>query len=254
MEFPDGYTTDSTTKAGNQLAYNMQYNLSETPKFVTLAKYRGFELKALTLDAPYCQGKALELKVVGKNMYTVELDFTSPVGTIQRINNVIDNLETTKIRLEQLVKNQQLIVDKGIADSEFADEERLAYVKAKYNVLLPLLNNDASVEEIEKALEEFSKQNGSEDNSVNVLDKYLEVSQDDVEEIQLLEPQTETVEVPSEEDSERPEREEDNSDKLKLALQFLADAELLLGQADEPTEVVFTSETTITVCEQLELF
>lgn len=254
MEFPDGYTTDSTTKAGNQLAYNMQYNLSETPKFVTLAKYRGFELKALTLDAPYCQGKSLELKVVGKNMYTVELDFTSPVGTIQRINNVIDNLETTKIRLEQLVKNQQLIVDKGIADSEFADEERLAYVKAKYNVLLPLLDKDASVEEIEKALEEFSKQNGSEDNSVNVLDKYLEVSQDDVEEIQLLEPQTETVEVPSEEDSERPEREEDNSDKLKLALQFLADAELLLGQTDEPTEVVFTSETTITVCEQLELF
>lgn len=254
MEFTDGYTTESTFKAGNQLAYTMQFNVSETTKFVTLAKYRGFELKALTLDAPYRQGKALALKVVGKNMYTVELDFTSPVGTIQRINNVIDSLDKTKIRLEQLVKNQQLIIDKGIADSVFADEERLAYVKAKYEVLLPLLNNDASVEEIEKALEEFSKQYGSEDKSVNVLDKYLEVSQDDVEEIQLLEPQNETVEVPSEEDSERPEREEDNSDKLKLALQFLADAELLLGQADEPTEVVFTSETTITVCEQLELF
>ena len=254
MEFTDGYTTESTFKAGNQLAYTMQFNVSETTKFVTLAKYRGFELKARTLDAPYRQGQALDLKVVGKNMYTVELDFTSPVGTIQRINNVIDSLGKTKIRLEQLVKNQQLIVDKGIADSVFADEERLAYVKAKYEVLLPLLENDASVEEIEKALEEFSKQHGSEDKSVNVLDKYLEVSQDDVEEIQLLEPQTETVEVPSEEDSERPEREEDNSDKLKLALQFLADAELLLGQADEPTEVVFTSETTITVCEQLELF
>ena len=121
--------------------------------------------------------------------------------------------------------------------------------------MLPLLDKEESVEVIEKALEEFSKQYGSEDKSVNVLDKYLEVSQDDVEEIQLLEPQNETVEVPSEEDSERPEREEeDNSDKLKLALQFLADAELLLGQADEPTEVVFTSETTITVCEQLELF
>lgn len=254
----DGYevSLDShyANKAGNQLAYTMQFNVSETTKFVTLAKYRGFELKALTLDAPYRQGQALDLKVVGKNMYSVELDFTSPVGTIQRINNVIDSLDKAKIRLEQLVKNQQLIVDKGIADSVFADEERLAYVKAKYEVLLPLLDNDASVEEIEKALEEFSKQNGSEDNSVNVLDKYLEVSQDDVEEIQLLEPQNETVEVPSEEDSERPEREEDNSDKLKLALQFLADAELLLGQADEPTEVVFTSETTITVCEQLELF
>ena len=255
MEFPDGYTTDSTTKAGNQLAYNMQYNLSETPKFVTLAKYRGFELKARTLDAPYRQGQALDLKVVGKNMYTVELDFTSPVGTIQRINSVIDSLDKTKIRLEQLVKNQQLIIDKGVADSVFADENRLAYVKAKYNVLLPLLNNDASVEEIEKALEEFSKQNGSEDKSVNVLDKYLEASQDDVEEIQLLEPQTETVEVPIEEDSERPEREEDNSDKLKLALQFLADAELFLVQTEEPTEVVtYSQETTVTVCEQLELF
>ena len=257
MEFADGYTTESTFKAGNQLAYTMQFNVSETTKFVTLAKYRGFELKARTLDAPYHQGQALDLKVVGKNMYTVELDFTSPVGTIQRINNVIDSLGKTKIRLEQLVKNQQLIIDKGIADSVFADEERLAYVKAKYEVLLPLLDKEASVEEIEKALEEFSKQYGSEDKSVNVLDKYLEVSQDDVEEIQLLEPQNETVEVPSEEDSERPEREEDNSDnsdKLKLALQFLADAELLLGQADEPTEVVFTSETTITVCEQLELF
>ena len=255
MEFPDGYTTDSTTKAGNQLAYNMQYNLSETTKFVTLAKYRGFELKALTLNAPYRQGQALELKVVGKNMYTVELDFTSPVGTIQRINNVIDNLEITKIRLEQLVQNQQFIIDRGVADSVFADENRLAYVKAKYNVLLPLLNNDASVEEIEKALEEFSKQNGSEDSSVNVLEKYLEASQDDVEEIQLLEPQTETVEVPIEEDSERPEREEDNSDKLKLALQFLADAELFLVQTEEPTEVVaYSQETTVTVCEQLELF
>lgn len=255
MEFPDGYTTDSTTKAGNQLAYNMQYNLSETPKFVTLAKYRGFELKARTLDAPYRQGQALDLKVVGKNMYTVELDFTSPVGTIQRINSVIDSLDKTKIRLEQLVKNQQLIIDKGVADSVFADENRLAYVKAKYNVLLPLLNNDASVEEIEKALEEFSKQNGSEDSSVNVLEKYLEASQDDVEEIQLLEPQTETVEVPIEEESERPEREEDNSDKLKLALQFLADAELFLDQTEEPTEVVtYSQETTVTVCEQLELF
>lgn len=255
MEFPDGYTTDSTTKAGNQLAYNMQYNLSETTKFVTLAKYRGFELKALTLNAPYRQGQALELKVVGKNMYTVELDFTSPVGTIQRINNVIDNLEITKIRLEQLVQNQQFIIDRGVADSVFADENRLAYVKAKYNVLLPLLNNDASVEEIEKALEEFSKQNSSEDSSVNVLEKYLEASQDDVEEIQLLEPQTETVEVPIEEDSERPEREEDNSDKLKLALQFLADAELFLVQTEEPTEVVaYSQETTVTVCEQLELF
>ena len=255
MEFPDGYTTDSTTKAGNQLAYNMQYNLSETTKFVTLAKYRGFELKALTLDAPYRQGQALVLKVVGKNMYTVELDFTSPVGTIQRINNVIDNLETTKIRLEQLVKNQQLIIDKGVADSVFADENRLAYVKAKYNVLLPLLEQEASVEEIEKSLEEFSNQHGSEDSSVNVLEKYLEVSQDDVEEIQLLEPQTETVEVPIEEDSERPEREEDNSDKLKLALQFLADAELFLAQTEEPTEVVtYSQETTVTVCEQLELF
>lgn len=255
MEFPDGYTTDSTTKAGNQLAYNMQYNLSETPKFVTLAKYRGFELKARTLNAPYRQGQALELKVVGKNMYTVELDFTSPVGTIKRINTVIDNLETTKIRLEQLVKNQQLIIDKGVADSVFADENRLAYVKAKYNVLLPLLEQEASVEEIEKALEEFSNQQGSEDSSVNVLEKYLEASKDDVEEIQLLEPQTETVEVPIEEDSERPEREEDNSDKLKLALQFLADAELFLVQTEEPTEVVtYSQETTVTVCEQLELF
>ena len=259
MEFPDGYTTDSTTKAGNQLAYNMQYNLSETPKFVTLAKYRGFELKALTLDAPYCQGKALELKVVGKNMYTVELDFISPVGTIRRIDNVIDNLEITKIRLEQLVKNQQLIIDKGVADSVFADENRLAYVNAKYNVLLPLLEQEASVEEIEKALEEFSKQHDCEDKSVSVLEKYLEVSQDDVEEIQLLEPQLEpqpkTVEVSIEEDSERPEREEDNSDKLKLALQFLADAELLLVQTEKPTEVVtYSQETTVTICEQLELF
>lgn len=255
MEFPDGYTTDSTTKAGNQLAYNMQYNLSETTKFVTLAKYRGFELKALTLNAPYRQGQALELKVVGKNMYTVELDFTSPVGTIQRINNVIDNLEITKIRLEQLVQNQQFIIDRGVADSVFADENRLTYVKAKYNVLLPLLEQEASVEEIEKALEEFSNQHGSEDSSVNVLEKYLEASQDDVEEIQLLEPQTETVEVPIEEDSERPEREEDNSDKLKLALQFLADAELFLDQTEEPTEVVtYSQETTVTVCEQLELF
>jgi hypothetical protein len=255
MEFPDGYTTDSTTKAGNQLAYNMQYNLSETPKFVTLAKYRGFELKALTLDAPYCQGKALELKVVGKNMYTVELDFISPVGTIRRIDNVIDNLEITKIRLEQLVKNQQLIIDKGVADSVFADENRLAYVNAKYNVLLPLLEQEASVEEIEKALEEFSKQHDCEDKSVSVLEKYLEVSQDDVEEIQLLEPQPKTVEVSIKEDSERPEREEDNSDKLKLALQFLADAELLLVQTEEPTEVVtYSQETTVTVYEQLELF
>ena len=255
MEFPDGYTTDSTTKAGNQLAYNMQYNLSETPKFVTLAKYRGFELKALTLDAPYCQGKALELKVVGKNMYTVELDFISPVGTIRRIDNVIDNLEITKIRLEQLVKNQQLIIDKGVADSVFADENRLAYVNAKYNVLLPLLEQEASVEEIEKALEEFSKQHDCEDKSVSVLEKYLEVSQDDVEEIQLLEPQPKTVEVSIEEDSERPEREEDNSDKLKLALQFLADAELLLVQTEKPTEVVtYSQETTVTICEQLELF
>lgn len=255
MEFPDGYTTDSTTKAGNQLAYNMQYNLSETTKFVTLAKYRGFELKALTLNAPYRQGQALELKVVGKNMYTVELDFTSPVGTIQRINNVIDNLEITKIRLEQLVQNQQFIIDRGVADSVFADENRLTYVKSKYNVLLPLLEQEASVEEIEKALEEFSNQHGSEDSSVNVLEKYLEASKDDVEEIQLLEPQTETVEVPIKEDSERPEREEDNSDKLKLALQFLADAELFLVQTEEPTEVVtYSQETTVTVCEQLELF
>lgn len=255
MEFSDGYTTDSMTKAGNQLAYIMQSNLSETPKFVTLAKYRGFELKARTLDTPYRTYQELDLKVVGKNQYNVTLDFSAPVGTIQRINNVIDNLETTKTRLQQFIKNQQIIIDKGVADSVFADQDRLDYVSAKYAVLMPLVDSEASVEEIENALEEFSRKNDYSDSSVNVLDKYLEVSQDDVEGIELLEPQKETAQVTKEEESERPVREEDKSEKLEIALQFLADVESLLCFTEGPAEVVsYSKETTVTICEQLELF
>lgn len=255
MEFSDGYTTDSMTKAGNQLAYIMQSNLSETPKFVTLAKYRGFELKARTLDTPYRTYQELDLKVVGKNQYNVTLDFSAPVGTIQRINNVIDNLEATKTRLQQFIKNQQIIIDKGVADSVFADQDRLDYVSAKYAVLMPLVDSEASVEEIENALEEFSRKNDYSDSSVNVLDKYLEVSQDDVEGIELLEPQKETVQVTKEEESERPVREEDKSEKLEIALQFLADVESLLCFTASPAEVVsYSKETTVTICEQLELF
>jgi hypothetical protein len=255
MEFSDGYTTDSMTKAGNQLAYIMQSNLSETPKFVTLAKYRGFELKARTLDTPYRTYQELDLKVVGKNQYNVTLDFSAPVGTIQRINNVIDNLEATKTRLQQFIKNQQIIIDKGVADSVFADQDRLDYVSAKYAVLMPLVDSEASVEEIENALEEFSRKNDYSDSSVNVLDKYLEVSQDDVEGIELLEPQKETAQVTKEEESERPVREEDKSEKLEIALQFLADVESLLCFTEGPAEVVsYSKETTVTICEQLELF
>lgn len=254
MEFTNGYTTDVPAKAGNQLAYDMQFNQSATLKLVTLAKYRGFELKALTLKEQYRQGQFLDLKIVGQNQYNVSLDFTSPKGTIQRINNVIDSLTFTKYRLEETVRLQQITIDKGVADEVFSDQERLEFVTAKRNIVKPLVETEASVEEIERALEEFSSQYSLNEQTTNILDKYVEVSQEENEEVEILEPLKEEAIEPTTE--EVPECKTSQTRNINAAIQFLSDAESFL--ASRSTEVIIkkeqTPQQTLVLCEQLDLF
>ena len=254
MEFTNGYTTDVPAKAGNQLAYDMQFNQSATLKLVTLAKYRGFELKALTLKEQYRQGQFLDLKIVGQNQYNVSLDFTSPKGTIQRINNVIDSLTFTKYRLEETVRLQQITIDKGVADEVFSDQDRLEFVTAKRNIVKPLVEAEASVEEIEKALEEFSSQYSLNEQTTNILDKYVEVSQEENEDVEILEPLKE--EAIGAKTEEVPECKTFQTRNINAAIQFLADAESFL--ASRSTKVTIkkeqTPQQTLVLCEQLDLF
>ncbi|HEM3187368.1 TPA: helicase SNF2, partial [Streptococcus suis 89-2479] len=97
--------------------------------------------------------------IVGDNQYTVALDLKSDVGTIQRISNAIDHILDDQEKTQELVKDlkDKLQVAKVEVEKIFPKEEEYQLVKAKYDVLAPLVEKEAEIEEIDAALAKFSE-------------------------------------------------------------------------------------------------
>lgn len=163
---PDGYEATKKDVAGNQLNYAMQMNVASDPlhmKMTTLAHYRGFVLRALEQKSPWQPERMLDLHIIGQNSYAVRLDFASGIGTIQRINNVIDGIDKQAKLLQENIDRCADTIKRGEAADVFADQARLDYVSAKRAIVNPLIevedeSKKPTVEQIEEAINAFELQ------------------------------------------------------------------------------------------------
>ena len=147
-------------EAGEYLHQLIRQNRSETKELRTLAHYRGFALKVTTRSLSEPIPELITLRVVGDNQYSVSLDLKSPIGTLQRINNVIDDIEKDKETTEALAKTMRdkAAVAKEQVDKTFSKEEHYQNLKAQYDVLSPLIEAGEPIEVIEEALAPFLNQ------------------------------------------------------------------------------------------------
>ena len=135
---PDGYEATKKDVAGNQLNYAMQMNVASDPlhmKMTTLAHYRGFVLRALEQKSPWQPERMLDLHIIGQNSYAVRLDFASGIGTIQRINNVIDGMDKQAKLLQENIERCSETIKRG----EAADVLQTKLVLTMYQLNVPLL-------------------------------------------------------------------------------------------------------------------
>lgn len=155
MTFEDGTTLDSRTAAGAQIHYLMQQTVSSQPKMVTIATYRGFKLRMIAQKDFWKPGRILTLNIVGAQQYPINIDFQSELGTISRIVNKVDGLESVKKTLLEQQENTNAIITRGVSSDTFVDQARLDYVTAKLDVLNPIVDSDTSA--IEKAINNFEE-------------------------------------------------------------------------------------------------
>jgi hypothetical protein len=155
----DNQSMDNRAEAGDYLRKLITYNRSETKEVRTLASFRGFDLKMTTRGPSEPLPETISLMIVGDNQYTVALDLKSDVGTIQRISNAIDHIMDDQEKTQELVKDlkDKLRVAKVEVEKVFPKEEDYQLVKAKYDVLAPLVEKEAEIEEIDAALAKFSE-------------------------------------------------------------------------------------------------
>lgn len=155
----DNQAMDNRAEAGDYLRKLITYNRSETKEVRTLASFRGFDLKMITRGPSEPLPETISLMIVGDNQYTVALDLKSDVGTIQRISNAIDHIIDDQEKTQELVKDlkDKLRVAKVEVEKVFPKEEDYQLVKAKYDVLAPLVEKEAEIEEIDAALAKFSE-------------------------------------------------------------------------------------------------
>lgn len=206
---PDGYEATKKDVAGNQLNYAMQMNVASDPlhmKMTTLAHYRGFVLRALEQKSPWQPERMLDLHIIGQNSYAVRLDFESGIGTIQRINNVIDGMDKQAKLLQENIDRCADTIKRGEAADVFADQARLDYVSAKRAIVNPLIevedeSKKPTVEQIEEAINTFELQYKAdhpemdEDSDVKVssITEEYSASYDPDEESELVEVIAESV-------------------------------------------------------------
>ncbi|MCG9877201.1 DEAD/DEAH box helicase family protein [Streptococcus suis] len=152
-------TMDNRAEAGDYLRKLITYNRSETKEIRTLATFRGFELKMATRSPSEPLPDMVSLTISGSNQYSVSLDLKSDVGTIQRITNAIDHILEDQEKTEKMANNlkDKLSVARVEVEKVFPKEEDYQLVKAKYDILAPLVEQEAEVEEIDAALAKFNE-------------------------------------------------------------------------------------------------
>nr|WP_278043538.1 SNF2-related protein [Streptococcus agalactiae] len=155
----DNQMMDNRAEAGDYLRKLITYNRSETKEVRTLAIFRGFELKMATRSPSEPLPDMVSLTISGSNQYSVSLDLKSDVGTIQRITNAIDHILEDQEKTEEMANNlkDKLSVARVEVEKVFPKEEDYQLVKAKYDILAPLVEQEAEVEEIDAALAKFNE-------------------------------------------------------------------------------------------------
>lgn len=150
---------DNRAEAADYLRKLITYNRSETKEVRTLANFRGFELKMATRSPSEPLPDMVSLTISGSNQYSVSLDLKSDVGTIQRITNAIDHILEDQEKTEEMANNlkDKLSVARVEVEKVFPKEEDYQLVKAKYDILAPLVEQEAEVEEIDAALAKFNE-------------------------------------------------------------------------------------------------
>ena len=271
---PDGYEATKKDVAGNQLNYAMQMNVAADPlhmKMTTLAHYRGFVLRALEQKSPWQPERMLDLHIIGQNSYAVRLDFASGIGTIQRINNVIDGMDKQAKLLQENIDRCADTIKRGEAADVFADQARLDYVSAKRAIVNPLIevedeSKKPTVEQIEEAINAFELQYKAdhpemdEDSDVKVssITEEYSASYDPDEESELVEVINESVdeaetgfeeeEVVVQEIVEETTHVVVSQEVLDMADDFLESISELFGMTEEHNNSVSTevvSETSV---------
>lgn len=288
---PDGYEATKKDVAGNQLNYAMQMNVASDPlhmKMSTLAHYRGFVLRALEQKSPWQPERMLDLHIIGQNSYAVRLDFASGIGTIQRINNVIDGMDKQAKLLQENIDRCADTIKRGEAADVFADQARLDYVSAKRAIVNPLIevedeSKKPTVEQIEEAINAFELQYKAdhpemdEDSDVKVssITEEYSASYDPDEESELVEVINESVDeaetgfeeevVVAQEIIEETTHVVVSQEVLDMADDFLESISELFGMTEEhngnvSTEVVYETsvnevvEAEVEVYEEISLF
>ena len=280
---PDGYEATKKDVAGNQLNYAMQMNVASDPlhmKMTTLAHYRGFVLRALEQKSPWQPERMLDLHIIGQNSYAVRLDFASGIGTIQRINNVIDGMDKQAKLLQENIDRCADTIKLGEAADVFADQARLDYVSAKRAIVNPLIevedeSKKPTVEQIEEAINAFELQYKAdhpemdEDSDVKVssITEEYSVSYDPDEESELVEVIAESVdesesgfeeeEVVVQEIVEETTHVVVSQEVLDMANDFLESISELFGMTEEHNDNVATevvSEPSVNEVEEVEVY
>ena len=280
---PDGYEATKKDVAGNQLNYAMQMNVASDPlhmKMTTLAHYRGFVLRALEQKSPWQQERMLDLHIIGQNSYAIRLDFASGIGTIQRINNVIDGMDKQAKLLQENIDRCADTIKRGEAADVFADQARLDYVSAKRAIVNPLIevedeSKKPTVEQIEEAINTFELQYKAdhpemdEDSDVKVssITEEYSASYDPDEESELVEVINESVDeaetgfeeevVVTQEIVEETTHVVVSQEVLDMADDFLESISELFGMTEEHNDNVSTevvSETSVNEVVEVEVY
>ncbi|MFR4617776.1 MAG: helicase, partial [Streptococcus salivarius] len=240
---------------------------------------RGFVLRALEQKSPWQPERMLDLHIIGQNSYAVCLDFASGIGTIQRINNVIDGMDKRAKLLQENIDYCSDIIKRGEAADVFADQARLDYVSAKRAIVNPLIevedeSKKPTVEQIEEAINAFELQykadhpemDGDSDVKVSSITEEYSASYDPDEESELVEVIDESVdeaEAAFDEEVVVTQKTVEemthvvSQEVLDMADDFLESISELFGMTEEHNDNVATeivSETSVNEVEEVEVY
>ena len=148
---------EQRAEAGESLHRLIRHNQADSKEFRTLASYRGFDIKMLSLPTNQPLPETFSVKIVGENQYSVSLDLYSPLGTIQRLQHTIDHIKEDQVKTQNLLDElkDKWTTAKVEIKKNFPKEEDYQTKKAEYDVLAPLIETETDLDIIDQALRQF---------------------------------------------------------------------------------------------------
>lgn len=148
---------EQRAEAGESLHRLIRHNQTDSKEFRTLASYRGFDIKMLSLPTNQPLPETFSVKIVGENQYSVSLDLYSPLGTIQRLQHTIDHIKEDQVKTQNLLDElkDKWNTAKVEIEKNFPKEEDYQTKKAEYDVLAPLIETETDLDIIDQALRQF---------------------------------------------------------------------------------------------------